>query len=193
VADRLITPEELISYLQQDVDADLAALLVETATGVVQRAARQRLVQATDDATLSGGCSVWLRLPERPVTAVSAVTVDGSPVTDYRRLADRLWRGCGWYARPISTTGLIPPWSDVVVANTHGWPAGAGELQTARSYVLGLCTQAASNPTRIEALAIDDYRESRGQLADQLGMSLTREHVKALRRAYGRRIGSVSV
>jgi hypothetical protein len=194
VADRLITTDELGLYLQQTVDAATAGLLVETATGVVQRAVRQRLIEVTDQAELLGEPSTWLQLPERPATAVPAVTVDGSPITDYVRYGSRLWRACGWRNRPVVLspgTTVLPPYSTVLVTYTHGWPEGAPELESARSYVLGLCAGAASNPTNIEALAIDDYRESRGTLADRLGMALTKDQRRELRREYGRRVGSV--
>jgi hypothetical protein len=89
--DPLVTPEALTSFLQQDIDDSLvpaAELAVTTASGVVRRYCRQTLSMVVDDeVTLAGTWGVELTLPERPVLAVSAIGLNGLPLT----LANYRW------------------------------------------------------------------------------------------------------
>src|SRR5690606_22691726 len=96
----LATPDDLWTLLGETVETlpyQKAVLLIEIATGEVQAAAGQRLVQIVDDQLeIMGTTDSWLNLPQRPVTAVANVMVDGQPVTDWKRFGARLWRSCGW-------------------------------------------------------------------------------------------------
>ena len=135
MADQLVTPEDLASFLQQDLDLATATLLIEAATAVVQEAAGgQRILQvAGDTATLIGTTDSKLDLPQIPVTAVTSVTLDGTALTagsaggvtsTYRRIGSKLWRTDGWQ------TYIGEP-STVVVVYTHGYPAAHQRLQRA--------------------------------------------------------------
>lgn len=187
MADQLITRAELAGYLQlpdPGVDNATADIAINAATAHVQRAARQRLVAVTGDTIELEGTTSWrLHLPERPVTAVTSVTLDGVTVTDYTRLRSRLWRDSGW-----QRCGTWKP-STIVVIYDHGWQPGAQELQAARGYVFPLAGAVYNNPTLVEALAIDDYRESYGSAGSAIG--LTRDQARELRRAYSTLVGSV--
>jgi hypothetical protein len=194
MADQLATPEQLASALQQDLDTSTANLWLNAATAVVQEAAGQRIIQVVaDTATLLGNTDSWLDLPQIPVTAVISVTVDGTALTavaaggstaGYRRYSSRLWRGDGWQ------TYVGEP-STVVVVNTHGYAAGAQELELARSAVLGLSKVAYVNPSGAKSEAIDDYRVAYEAIAAALEASPNLK--AALRRQYGRRAGLVRI
>lgn len=185
MADQLATPEDLATLLREDVDADLAALLIEVATGVVQAGAGgQRIVAVADDvATLTGAPDRWLPLPQIPVTGVSQVLVDGSEVSDWKRFGNRLWRRCGW------NTVCGEP-AEVQVTYSHGYPDGAQELQLARRAVLALASEAHAAPDGATTESIDDYRV---QYAAAAQGALTQPLRAAIRRQYGRRGGWVSV
>lgn len=191
MADQLATPEDLAALLQLDWDsldpAQQASLtmLVEIGTAVVQAEVGQRLVAVTDDSvTLLGTTDSWLDLPERPVTAVSSVAVDGTAVGDYRLFGARLWRSCGWAPSPLEP-------STVTVEYTHGYASDAQELQLARGAVLAVVRDWAANPTAATSLRIDDYAETYSAVTARLE---TTTHLRAaLRRQYGRRGGLVRI
>lgn len=191
MADQLATPQDLAALIGVDWDtlteAEQASLtmLVEIGTAVVQAEVGQRLVAVTDDSvTLLGTTDSWLDLPERPVTAVSSVAVDGTAVGDYRLFGARLWRSCGWAPSPLEP-------STVTVAYSHGYASDAQELQLARGAVLAVVRDWAANPTAATSLRIDDYAETYSALAARLE---TTTHLRAaLRRQYGRRGGLVRI
>jgi len=185
MADMLATPEDLASLLQQDLDTATATLVIEAATAVVQAACGQRIVQVVDDESeLMGTTDSWLPLPQRPVTAVASVTVDGHPVTDWARFGSRLFRRDGWASCPH-----VP--SSVVVVNTHGYPPGSQELQLARSAVLSLAAGAYAAPAGVAREQIDDYSVQYEAASAALEASPALK--ASLRRQYGQRGGLVRV
>src|SRR5882762_10742071 len=106
----LVTADELSAWLQEPVAPVTANLLIRQATGKVQAACGQTLVQVLGDTVvIDGHPDQWLELPQRPVTAVHSVTFqDGNlaPVTldptQYTVVGNRLWRGYGWqYAQVL--------------------------------------------------------------------------------------------
>jgi hypothetical protein len=95
-------------------EADLAATYLDIATAAVRQAAGVPISQATSVVELEGSCDQWLRPPGVPVTAVSAVSVDGVTVTDWVLRSGQLWRARGW-------SDWFTP-SSVIVSYTHGLP-----------------------------------------------------------------------
>lgn len=186
MADMLITLEELASYLQEDVDTATATLAIEIATGLVQAATSQRLVQVVDDQAViyldQFDTNHYLELPEAPVTAVTAVAVGATPVTDWT--ADlsrgRLYRLWGWRARYV-----YPVWAPttVTVTYTHGYPPGDRNLELARAVTLVAAAAAYSNPGAAVREQIDDYAV---QYAAIVSAELAPPVMAALRRKYGR-------
>jgi hypothetical protein len=189
VADMLVTLEELASYLQEDVDTATATLAIEIATGVVQAATSQRLISVTNETVTlyvdEYDTGQWIELPQLPVTAVGAVLVGATTVTD--TTADlsrgRLFRSLGW--RSIALYPYNQP-STVTVTYSHGYATGDRMLQFARSIVLGLAgaTYAAA-PSNVVREQIDDYAvqyttAATARLDEMPGA------VAALRRVYGR-------
>jgi hypothetical protein len=193
MADQLATPADLASLLQSDLDASTATLLVECATAVVQAITGQRIVQVTETTTLDldgydGG--PYLVLPQRPVTAVTAVLIGATLVTDYspQLSRNRLWRADGWRSTLVN---YYDQPSTVDVTNTHGYPAGHQKLQLARGAVLALARGAYANPSGATRVTIDDYTEAYEAMAAQMDGSPFL--VKALQRQYGQLVGSVQL
>lgn len=191
MADQLCEPEDLASLLEQDLDAYKANMLVEAATAVVQATTGnppQRLVAvASDTVSLVGLAGAWLDLPQRPVTAVASVTLDGTALTvstDYKVFGSRLWRSCGW----ISTWGEP---TLVGVVYSHGYAGGHQLLQLGRAASLSLIKGVYGNPSGAARLAIDDYSEAYEAMAAQMDASPFL--ADALRRQYGRGAGMVRV
>lgn len=210
-ADQLATPEDLASALQQDLDLATATLLMECATAVVQEAAGQRIVQVVDDElTIMGTSDSWLDLPQIPVTAVSAVTIDGEATTHWKKFGDRLFRRHGWQ-RDLgfgwrygygyrSQFGAhhhcdTPEPSVITVTCTHGYAPGAQELQLARSAVLSLATKVYANPSGVVSESIDDYSASYASATAAMASAMDASPYlkQALRRQYGRRAGLVRI
>lgn len=80
-----------------------ANTLLQLASGLIQREARQRIELVTNDVlTVPGVAESRLRLPERPVVSVTTVTLDGTAVTagedtiDYYLNGSDLIRPKGW-------------------------------------------------------------------------------------------------
>ncbi|MEV1006126.1 hypothetical protein [Streptomyces sp. NPDC049881] len=84
------------------------------ASAAVREAAGCPISQTTSTLSVEGPPTAWLTLPGPPVTAVSAVEVDGTPATDWRLRSGQLWRRSGWCAGD-------PP-TEVTVTYTHGLP-----------------------------------------------------------------------
>lgn len=195
MADQLATPEDLASLLERDdIDLHKATRLVEIGTAIVQQAAGrppQRLIEVIDDnATLLGTTGQWLDLPQRPVTEVTSVAIEGDAVAagrgpnDYRLFGSRLWRAGGW-----AVTAYVP--SDVDLVYSHGYAEGDQGLELAAGAVLSIITGAYGNPAGMKAESIDDYSVTWTALAGQLEAS---KYLKAaLRSQYGRGAGIVRI
>ena len=189
MADQLAAPLDLAYLLERDdLGTVKTTMLVECATAVVQEAAGrppQRIVEVLGDtAYLIGTTDSVLELPQRPVTAVTSVLLDGQPVTEgtgtgqWRRPGNgsRLWRDCGW----ASVCGEP---STVTVVNDHGYPSGHQGLQLGRNAVLGLIRGVYDNPEGKTRVQIDDYAAAFERLAAALEAS---PNIRAaLRRQYG--------
>lgn len=177
MAQQLVTPEELASALQSDLDLSTANMLIEMATGIVQSACGQLLIEAivTElvDITMP---DYWLELSNKPVRSVDSVVLDGTTITDWSLRKQKLWRAGGWLL------SYSPP-SQAEVTYTYGYPSGSQYLQLARSVTLSLAQAGYGNPGQVKGEQIDDYRVT---YADALGrMELTDSMRQALINAYG--------
>lgn len=191
MADMLVTASELASFLQKDVDTASATLAIEIATGLVQGAAEQRIVQVIDDTVTldldADDRSQWISLPERPVTAVGTVLVGATTVTDFtaQLRRGRLYRAMGW------RSATLPVWSapsTVTVTYSHGYATGDQKLQVARGATFALAAVAYENATGATSEQIDDYAVRYEAAAARLEASPALK--TALRRQYGRPAGS---
>lgn len=178
MADQLATSADLNALLQTTVPTATATLLLELATGVIQAAVGQRVVDATDTALIDVDAeTVWLDLPQYPVRSVSAVVLDGVTITDWSLRKQRLWRATGWLS------SLSPP-SQAAVTSAHGFLAGAQQLQLGRNMCLSLAAAGYGNPSGKTMEAIDDYRVGYSEALSR--MQLTDPMTQALMKAYGR-------
>jgi hypothetical protein len=182
MADQLVTPSELASFLQKDVDTATATLLIELATGKVQGAAGQRLVAATStfviDVDLCSGYEPYLALPQSPVRSVASVEIDGATTTDWLLRSQKLWRLNGW------NTNSSAPTQVTAVGVAHGYLDGSQMLELARSYVFGLCAMPyETGGAAVQSEQIDDYRVTYAQ-ADA-AMVVTPAMKDQLIKAYG--------
>lgn len=176
MADMFATPAELASHLQvPEVDTASATLAIEGATGAVQAACGgQRMLPVADDTvTLRGGArSVWL--PQRPVTAVGAVTTISSGVvtarvlgTDYTVFGAELV----WAPR----YGVWPEF--VTVTYSHGWT-------TIPAAVKGVCLSLAgrlyANPQGLRSETVGAVSWTVAGASSDVGPGLTEAELSAL-------------
>ena len=193
MADLLAQVGDLSDLVGEQLDPDLETMLLELATAAVQAAAGQRLVEVTDDVVeLAGKAESVIQLPERPVTSVASVEINGHPVTDFALRGFRLWRPHGWVGANLLNlvTSHVP--TAVTVTYTHGYPDGHQELQFARQATLVAAARLHANPAGATGLSIDDYREQYSQAAGESGGEVPRSLQRALRRRYGLRLGMVT-
>lgn len=183
MADQLATPSDLASWLQQDLDASTAGLLLECATGVIQATVGQRIVRATTTPSLPGTCGQWLNLPQWPVVSVASVELDGTAITDWELIGVRLWRAGGW--QPSGTPVVVEP------TYTHGYASNDQALQFGRSAALSLCAPFYSNPGGASSVKIDDYAETYGAMT--AAMTANTHLAAALRAAYGAGVGTTAM
>jgi len=156
-ADQLVTPSELASFMQQDLDTASATLVIELATGKIQGACGQRLVAATSTFVIDVDIcefSPWLTLPQLPVRSVASVLIDGVAATDWYLRSQRLWRLGGW------NTNSSAPTQVTVQGVAHGYLTGSQSLQAARDACLALAAAGYGNPQAVSSEQIDDYRVS---------------------------------
>lgn len=95
-----------------DSEADAVATYLDVASAIVRDAAGSPISRTTSTVTLEGEPVQRLHLPGPPIQSVSAVSVDGVEVTDWRLVSDALVRAAGW-ARD-RTPSLVE------VSYTHG-------------------------------------------------------------------------
>lgn len=192
-ADLLATADELASLMRATgLDQDSATLLLELCTGEVQGMARQRLVEVVDDEfEIFATTDSFLSLPERPVSDVSSLTIDGGDElvagTDYRRPrgSARLWRRCGWASSPHAPALVGGLYS-------HGYPVGSQKLQPARAGVLALAKAAYPNVSGVRSEAIDDYRVEFAA-AVAVAAEQAPRLAESMRYIYGERAGMVRI
>lgn len=162
------------------VDDDLAEIMLPVASAIIRGAAASPILSTTS--TVSGWVleqTEWLDLPGRPVSAVSAVTLDGVAVTDFKLVDGRLWRRCGW------------DWCgtprEVAVTMTHGLATVPPDIVqlVCDLAILGIntATAGAIDP-RVITESIDDYSvtfsDAAGSVASAMTLPmLTRTSLKA--------------
>lgn len=143
------TASELASYLQKDLDTATATLVLTTASARFAREAETAwsatTVTYTD--TVDGYTSVVL--PYRPVTAVSAVRINGVTITGWSLRNGVLYRTAGFGYR----YGTIPDQIDVDL--TYGYASVPDDVKGA---VLEMAAQAFEIPVgALISESIDDW------------------------------------
>jgi hypothetical protein len=172
----LAGPADLPFIWQSDPDAQTA---LDVASAAIRDAAGSAIGVLTSTVTVTGHEGRMLRLPG-PVTAVTAVAIDGRSVTDYKAIPEGLWRHCGW------TWGCGPV--PVTVTLTHG-------LAEVPADIVDMCAQLAAawlqhnesgggSTAGLKAAAIDDASEtytdeSAGQISPVFIPKATRDWLAA--------------
>lgn len=174
----LATLEELITYLGAELEDEAqASLFLTIATGTIQdELGGQLLVEATDDEfSVRGSAGRTLWLPQRPVTALSNVRVDGGPVlaaSTYR------WDSSG------RLTLYSGAWSSTInLAEPEGGTWGGAEVLVTGTYSHGYATIPPSVRGICLALA------TRGLAAPDAGL-VTQESLGAWSASYAREAAS---
>lgn len=166
-------------------DSALIAVMLTVASSIVRGAAQSPIVQTTSTVTLWGlGEGRYLDLPGKPVTAVSAVAVDGVALAsgDYKLIHGRLWRLCGWGDESCP--------AEVAVTMTHGYPAApAWVVQLVCDLAIAGCKAAptGARDPRIFMEVLGPYTVQFSQLGEQVAtaMELPRSTRQTLRKAFG--------
>lgn len=147
------TASELASYLQEDVDNATANLLLTTASGLFDREAQTTFTPTTVtwSTTQYPGCT-QLDPPYRPVTAVSAVRVNGVAITGWYLRCNLLYRAAGF---GVYRGWGVPP-DQVDVDLTYGYSTAGDDVKAS---VLETAATGYARPVGAVAMeAIDDYR-----------------------------------
>lgn len=138
MADPFATATELglLTGLTGLTDLSRQQYLLELASGMIRSYCHQELSPVVGDViTLYPRASSLLTLPERPVTAVSAVTVNGVATTDFY-IVPRGIRS-GTVASPGS------PWtSGATVTYSHGYAETTEEYKAIKSVCLSMVARA---------------------------------------------------
>jgi hypothetical protein len=161
----------------------LVAVMLAAASAVVRAACQSPVLETTSTVTLwATDDDRYLDLPGKPVTAVSAVSVDGAAVTDHKLVHGRLWRLCGWSwcGTPV----------EVGVTLTHGFatvPADVKALVVDLAIAgLDAAAEGAHAPNKI-AEKIDDYAVTWATGAEAVATAM--ELPTATRLAFRKRFG----
>ena len=167
---------EWLGYPVDPAETARAQLLVDIATADIQSHTRQTIERVVDDTvTMPGTWEPVLRLPERPVESVSAVTVDGVALvdgTDYVVVGDEVRRPAGF-----GGPGVV-----VVVTYTHGWTIVPDDV---KGVCLALAARRWVNPEAVTATTVDDQQWNFGSahsgltLAEKATLSRYRRGVRA--------------
>lgn len=178
----LATVDDLLTYLgradeapisQYGEPADYSALVqsLELASGKIRGEARQYLEPVEGDTvTLRGTFHDTLWLPERPVTAVDSIAVDGVtvPAVLYNVSPNGAVtsRGVAWANTVVNLRESAPtPWGDwysvITVTYDHGYEVVPDDL---RALCLDLAARTLATPAggATSSVTIGNYSESAG-------------------------------
>lgn len=182
-----ISYNDLATFLGTDLSADDAAraeAIIAAASEIIRAYTRQTITQGTTTADLPGTWTSDLDLPERPVTAVSAVSANGTPLTVN---ADYYWndrgtlrRGAAFDTPLASTASWGGPQATVTVTYTHGY---ATIPQAIKSVCLAIAARVFSNPAGLAGEMLGTYQVQYDRTA--ANMALT-DLEKALLKPYRR-------
>lgn len=184
-----VTPAELASYRGETITDNVRAqLILDGVSALIRTVTGQTISQVVGDTlTRRGTRDTEIVLPQRPVTAVASVALDGTALTsDLYGWSEngRLWRTDGGNFGGVLTA--------VTVTYTHGWAAAADDLNTARAVTLQAASRAWDNPSAVQSESVGDYATVYG-INPVGGIMLTEAEKRQLRSAYGRTPRSVEV
>lgn len=156
-----LTTTEFGDYLGRDVSSDDgAALAVEMACEVVRTLTEQDYTETTETIQLDGSGTDLIFLPQRPVTNVGTVTVNGEEETDYAYTEN---------GKLIRTSEDEPTWSTWGQAYQPSsfWPQGRQNIEV--TYTHGY-SGTVPNDVRMVALSIAHRLVTQGgAISEQVG------------------------
>ena len=193
--------EAIIGRSLTDAQATACTRLLDMASGVVRRYVRQNITQVTNDVvTLPGNWGNTLELPQRPVTAVASVVMNGAtmPNTQWKLVDNTLFLGTGGFMPDYGSTiwggsalwgpaGSIQgpqamgntwqgPTAQVTVTYTHGY---AETPQDIVNIVAGMVALQINAETGIQSEAIGSYKVVYARNGNG-GMALSEDDKSAL-------------
>jgi hypothetical protein len=140
---------ELASYLQKDLDTASATLVLTIASGRFAHEADTAWSATTVTYSTRGGPCTELELPFKPVTAVSAVRLNGVTITGWTLRLNALYRLAGFGA----WWSYLPDQVDVDL--TYGYTSVPDDVKGA---VLETAAQAYEIPVgAVVSESVDDY------------------------------------
>lgn len=143
------TDVELAGKLQKDLDTYSANQVLTLASGLFSKAADTWWSPQSVTYTRAGTRLTALPLPFLPVTAVSAVRINGVAVTDFTLIDGTLYRANGF-----GISWAIPP-DKLEIDLTHGYSAPTDDV---KAEVLDVAAQAYDIPVgAVIGESIDDY------------------------------------
>ena len=190
------TETELEAYTGATIATDRATILLDMATGAIQAYTNQTLsLVSSHTITLPGNFGHLLTLPERPVTAVTSVTLgDTALVVD----VDYVWDGKDGLYRGTKVDGilsvngpdyLIDGWGDwggpgavVSVVYVHGFSTIPNDI---KGVCLALAARSLSSPDGVNSESVGSYSVSYSRTGG--AVSLLAEE-KALLDRYRRKV-----
>jgi hypothetical protein len=159
----LASPEDLASFVQQDVDTATATLLLSVATSAIQSSTEQQLTYVANDTVSLVVYNNEIKLPQRPVVEVTAVesltSGEWLVVQDVIRPTYLLdgstnsvwWTGNDQTEAPWYQFVAQLPWPTATVTYSHGYQTIPDDL---RGVCLSLAARLMSNPTGVQQEAI---------------------------------------
>lgn len=140
---------ELASYLQKDLDTATATQALTLASGEFSSAAETWWAATTVTWTVDVDGSGVLEPPFKPITAVSAVRVNGTPITGWSLRNNRVYRPAGFGYR----FSWPPDYAEVDL--THGFTGTVPD--DVKLSVLEIAAGIYENPTGIGSETIGSY------------------------------------
>lgn len=158
----------------------LVAAMLAAASAAIREAAGSAISEQTSTVTLTAPEGPWLRLPAQPVTAVSAVEIDGADVTDWTLANGALWRSCGWRScEPVLVT----------VTFTHGLAEVPADIVNLVCMFAAAGMAEASDGSRAGVVGerIDDYsvQYAQGAEASSSALEVPERTARMLRARFG--------
>lgn len=166
-----------------DAQRERAEAALRIATTRIQAEARQHFFLVEDDVVElhpQFGRAYEISLPERPVVAVGALTIDGSTIASYEVTRwGRVRATVGDLLTPFPVANRDPRKPALVtVTYTHGY--ADGEIpQELQDICLVVATRLLANPEGFTQEGMGQYQASYG---DAAGVTLTQDEIRLLRR-----------
>lgn len=169
-------------------DPTVEATMLAVASSLVREAAGSPIAEHAATVTWwATEPGEWLDIPVKPVRSISALTLDGTAITDHKLVHGDLWRSSGWYScEPVEVEATL-------VCGLPAVPEHIKQLVCDLA-ILGIdtATAGAVDP-RVVAERIDDYSVTFSPAAATVASAMTIPSATriALRAQFGRGVGSV--